>query len=368
MSGARGAARRPLARALLDWYDGARRDLPWRRAPSPYRTLVSEFMLQQTAVATVEPFFARFVERFPDVRALAAASEDQVTALWSGLGYYTRARNLHRAARAVVERHAGAIPATEEALRGLPGIGPYTAAAVAAIAFGARTFALDGNAVRVLARLHGVTDPVDLAATRTALRALGQGDTPARRAGDFVQAVMELGATVCTPRGPRCAACPLAARCHARRAGNAAALPVKSPKRARRAVRVACACVVRDGEVLLVRHLSGLLAGTWTLPSIELDGARDVGGGRELGGASGARAATRSAGVTVAALSFRGQVRHVFTHRDLTAEVFRVSPGTGARPSAGVETRWVAPDAMGALGISTFTRKTLAVALGPDRP
>jgi A/G-specific adenine glycosylase len=360
----------PLAAALLGWYDGARRDLPWRLDPSPYRTLVSEFMLQQTVVATVRPFFARFVDRFPDVRALADASEDQVTALWSGLGYYARARNLHRATRAVVERHGGDIPAQEEALRALPGIGPYTAAAVAAIAFGARTFALDGNAVRVLARLHGVSDPCDRPATRAALRALGQADTPAERPGDFVQAVMELGATVCTPRAPRCADCPLARRCHAHRAGNADALPVKSPKRARRVVRIACACVVRAGRVLLVRRPAGLLAGTWTLPAVEL--GRGTGDAR---GESGARAATMAAGVSVAALSYRGEVRHVFTHRDVTAEVFRVEPAAGrAAGRDGAETRWVAPGALATIGVSTFTRKTLAVAMAsrrdnrPDRP
>ena len=143
-----------IARALLRWYDRAKRDLPWRRDPSPYKTLVSEFMLQQTVVATVEPYFARFIARFPDLASLAAASDEDVTALWSGLGYYARARNLRRAAAAIVADHGGAIPASEAALRALPGIGPYTAAAVAAIAFDARAFALDGNTMRVLARLR----------------------------------------------------------------------------------------------------------------------------------------------------------------------------------------------------------------------
>jgi A/G-specific adenine glycosylase len=342
------------AAALLEWYDRVARDLPWRRAPSPYKTLVSEFMLQQTVVATVAPFFDRFVARFPEVRALAAAAEDEVSALWSGLGYYTRARNLHRAAREVVERHGGEIPRDEETLRALPGVGPYTAAAVAAIAFGARTFALDANAGRVMARLHGVAEPVDRPATRARLQQLGQGIVPPARAGDFAQAVMELGATVCVPRAPRCERCPLAAACQARRDGTAAALPVKSPKRARPVVRVACACVVRAGRVLLVRRDAGLLAGTWTLPSATIDGA---------GPPAAARAAARGAGVAPVSVAHRGQVRHVFTHRDVTADVFTVS----ARGTKGGQGRWVSPDALGSLGISTFTRKTLAVGLSARR-
>ncbi|MDB4983125.1 MAG: mutY, partial [Myxococcales bacterium] len=202
-----------IAAPLLRWYDEEKRDLPWRRAPSPWKTLVSEFMAQQTVIATVIPYFERFLTRFPEVAALAAASEDDVTALWSGLGYYARARNLHKAARAVVDRHDGVMPETEEALRALPGIGPYTAAAVAAIGFGARAFALDGNAARVLARLFDTPASIDLPATRAALHARGLAEVPTRRAGDFNQAVMELGATVCGPRAPRCSACPLAAVC-----------------------------------------------------------------------------------------------------------------------------------------------------------
>jgi A/G-specific adenine glycosylase len=350
----------PIAARLLAWYDGARRDLPWRRAPSAWKTLVSELMLQQTGVAVVVPFFERFLARFPDARALAAADEGEVVALWSGLGYYTRARNLHRAARAIVERHGGEVPGREDDLGALPGVGPYTAAAVAAIAFGAPTFALDGNAARVMARLHGVRDPIDRPATRAALRAAGQALVPAARAGDFAQAVMELGALVCTPRAPRCDACPLRAACRARRDGDAAALPVKSARPERPRVRVACACVVRGGRVLLVHSDVGLLAGTWTLPSAAI--------GADGASAGAARAAARAAGVTVGRLALRGQVRHVFTHRDVTADVFEAAPRPGSRVAEGGERRWVDPGALEALGISTFTRKTLAAALGPPRP
>ena len=226
-----------VARPLLDWYAAHRRDLPWRRTPSPYWTLVSEFMLQQTVVAAAIPYFERFVVRLPDLRALAAASENEVLALWSGLGYYARGRNLHRTARAVVDRHGGELPTDEAALLELPGVGPYTAAAIAAIAFGRRTFALDGNAARVVARLAGITAPIDSSTTRERLRVVGQTWVPRLRAGDFAQAVMELGATVCVPRKPDCSVCPLVAVCVARRRNLVASIPVKKSRPQKQVVR-----------------------------------------------------------------------------------------------------------------------------------
>lgn len=346
-----------IARPLLRWYDGAQRDLPWRREPSPYKTLVSEFMLQQTVVATVLPYFARFIARFPDVAALAAAGEDEVTALWSGLGYYARARNLHKAAKAVVERHRGALPSSEEALRELPGIGPYTAAAVAAIGFGERAFALDGNGARVWARLLAERASIDLPATRKALHARGLAEVPAARAGDFNQAVMELGATVCTPRSPRCEECPVAKACGAHAAGDAARIPVRKAKRAKKVVRVACcACVDGAGRVLLVRRQSGLLAGTWALPAVELED--DETADRAVG------AAVRELGVVAGRLVARGEVRHVFTHRDVTVEVFRTRARARRSRDGHATRRWLAPEAMADVGISSFTRKTLDAALG----
>ena len=348
------------ARALLRWYDGAKRDLPWRRDPSPYRTLVSEFMLQQTVVATVEPYFARFIARFPDVASLAAAGDDQVTALWSGLGYYARARNLRRAAAAIMADHGGAIPSSEAALRALPGIGPYTAAAVAAIAFDARAFALDGNTMRVLARLTGERRPVDMPATRAALHARGLAEVPRRRAGDFNQAFMELGALVCTPRNPRCDGCPLAAGCRARAEGRAASLPRKRPRAERPVVRVVCACITDGARVLVVKRRAGLLAGTWSLPEAAARGARprpEIEGklARQLAEATGAR---------VAGVAYRGAVRHVFTHRDVTAELFRVDVAASGPPAP--DRRWVSPDGLGALGVSIFARKNVAMGVGAE--
>ncbi len=353
-----------IARALLRWYDRTKRDLPWRRAPTPYKTLVSELMLQQTTVAAVIPYFARFIARFPTLASLAAASEDEVTALWSGLGYYARARNLRRAAVAAVGDHGGELPRTEAALGELPGLGPYTAAAVAAIAFGARTFALDGNGARVMARLGGVTDSIDLPATRLLLRAAGTREVPRGRPGDFTQAVMELGATVCTPRNPRCDDCPLGSSCAARAAGTVDQIPRRTKRVARPVVRVACACVTDGARVLLVRRGPGLLAGTWSLPEAIVasvsgaarasDAARDV-----------ARRVAAEVGVRAVAVEHHGAVRHVFTHRDVTAEVFRIEVARAGRARAGQ--RWVAPAGMRELGVSSFTRKTVALGLGSKR-
>ncbi|HEY2900659.1 MAG TPA: A/G-specific adenine glycosylase [Polyangia bacterium] len=347
------------AAALLAWYDGVRRDLPWRRVRSPYRTLVSEFMLQQTVVATVLPYFDRFLARFPDLRALAAAREDDVLALWSGLGYYARARNLHKAAQAVVANHGGEIPADEAALATLPGVGAYTASAVAAIAFDAPTFALDGNGARVMARLHGVTEVIDGPAARARLRALGQALVPARRAGDFTQAVMELGALVCSATGPACLACPLRATCVAKKKGITAVIPARKTKAPRPTARVACAYVTQSGRVLLVRRPKGqLLASTWALPSAPVVGAADA--------SEVARQAARQSGVMVGRQrpQFRGQVRHIFTHRDLTAEVYAVAARTAEAATSASDSarRWVAADELPTLGISSFTRKTLAAA------
>jgi A/G-specific adenine glycosylase len=372
-----------IAAPLLGWFDRHRRDLPWRRSASPYRTLVSEFMLQQTGVATVAPYFDRFTARFPTLPALAAAAEEEVTALWSGLGYYARARNLRRAAIAVMERHGGQLPADEETLRALPGVGAYTAAAVAAIAFDRRAFALDGNGVRVLARLYAVRDAVNLPATRARLQGLGQALVPARRAGDFNQAVMELGALICAPKVPRCAQCPVRSSCAAAAAGVAEALPVKHPRAARRSIRIACALVMRAGQVLLVRRQAGeLLAGTWALPSAVVDAGAEP--------HAVARAAAARHGIITGRPSFRGQIRHVFTHRDLTAEVFVVperrsssrrrstttsSTSTSSSSAAPLATarageperRWASPQGLARLGISSFTRKTLAAGLDGDK-
>ena len=354
----------PIAPSLLRWYDRTKRDLPWRRDPTPYKTLVSELMLQQTTVAAVIPFFERFIARFPTLAALAAASEDEVTALWSGLGYYARARNLRRAAVAAVGEHGGELPRTEVALGELPGLGPYTAAAVAAIAFGARTFALDGNGARVMARLGDLSDSIDLPATRLRLRAAGTREVPRGRPGDFTQAVMELGATVCTPRNPRCDDCPVRTSCAAHAAGTVGEIPRRTKRVARPVVRVACACVTDGARVLLVRRGRGLLAGTWSLPEAVVASASGVDGASDAA-RDVVRRVADEVGVRAIAVEHHGAVRHVFTHRDVTAEVFRIEVPRAGRPRA--DQRWVAPAGMKELGVSSFTRKTVALGLGAKR-
>jgi A/G-specific adenine glycosylase len=262
---------RPDAGALLAWYDRHRRDLPWRAPPGrradPYRVWLSEIMLQQTTVATVGPYFDRFVARFPDLHALAAAPLDAVLHLWQGLGYYARARNLHACARAVVARNGGEFPDDPAALRALPGIGDYTAAAIAAIAFDQPLAAVDGNAERVVARLFAERTPLPAAKPR--LRALAAALVPGARAGDFAQALMDLGATICTPRRPRCILCPWRQDCAAAASGIAEELPALAEKPERPLRYGVVFWLTRpDGAVLLRRRPEkGLLGGMIELQS-----------------------------------------------------------------------------------------------------
>ncbi|SMF68775.1 A/G-specific adenine glycosylase [Allosphingosinicella indica] len=255
---------------LLRWYDVHARDLPWRakpgETPDPYRVWLSEVMLQQTTVAAVRSYFARFTERWPTVDALAEADEGEVMAAWAGLGYYARARNLVACARAVAEEHDGIFPDTEEGLRALPGIGAYTAAAIATIAFGRRAVVVDANVERVVTRLFAIETP--LAAARPEIRARTDTITPDDRAGDFAQAMMDLGATICTPRNPACAICPLSDICTARRRGDPEAFPVKAPRAARPHRHGDAYWVEYRGQVLLVRRpAKGLLGGMLALPT-----------------------------------------------------------------------------------------------------
>jgi len=283
--------------ALLCWYAVDKRRLPWRAQsgvrPDPYRVWLSEVMLQQTTVAAVKPYFERFTTRWPTVRALAAAEDGALMAAWAGLGYYARARNLLACARAVVADHQGRFPDEEIELRKLPGIGPYTAAAIAAIAFGKRAVVVDGNVERVIARLHALAEP--LPAARPRIRALTDAMTPDGSAGDFAQAMMDLGATICTPRSPACGRCPISAHCAAFAQGRPEAYPVKAAKAARPHRRGTAYWLEHDGHVLLVRRPpKGLLGGMLAFPEAEP-----------------ATAQWRDAGA----------VDHVFTHFALTMEL-----------------------------------------------
>ncbi|WP_195984270.1 A/G-specific adenine glycosylase [Clostridium sp. D33t1_170424_F3] len=260
-----------IVRPLLNWYDRNARSLPWRDRPEPYRVWVSEIMLQQTRVEAVKPYFARFMEELPTVAALAAAPEQQLMKLWEGLGYYSRARNLQRAAQVLVEQYDGKLPADYEELLRLPGIGPYTAGAVASIAFQIPAPAVDGNVLRVVMRLTASRDNISEPAVKRAVEEQIRQVIPQDRPGDFNQAMMELGATVCGPGGePRCLVCPLAGLCEGNRLGVARELPVKAKKKARRIEEKTVFLLVYSGELAIRRREdSGLLAGLWELPSAE---------------------------------------------------------------------------------------------------
>jgi len=261
-------ARPALSRKLLSWYDRHRRDLPWRRTSDPYAIWLSEIMLQQTQVATAVPYFERFIASFPDVRSLAEAPLDDILRAWAGLGYYARARNLHRAACIITARHGGLIPQNVEELRRLPGLGRYTAAAIASIAFGSPVPAIDGNVTRVVVRLTGLSGDPRLAAERRRIESFAERLMPRRRCGDFNQAMMELGATICLPGGrARCAECPLRRECRAYQADRVAEIPpARSGSPQLTETRLLVAIQDRSLWLFLRREESGLWGGLWELP------------------------------------------------------------------------------------------------------
>jgi A/G-specific adenine glycosylase len=344
----------PDAAALLSWYDRHRRDLPWRAPPGgaadAYRVWLSEIMLQQTTVATVAPYFDRFVARFPDVFALAAASLDEVLGLWQGLGYYARARNLHACARMVVARHGGVFPESAAALSALPGIGGYTACAIAAIAFDRPEAAVDGNVERVVARLFAVKEPLPAAKPR--LRALARRLVPQSRAGDFAQAMMDLGATICTPRRPACALCPWRECCAAAAAGLAETIPALAPKPQRpQRYGVAFWLVRPDGCVLLRRRPEkGLLGGMIEIPSTPW---------RDEPWTFAEALAAAPCGARWSPLP--GSVRHGFTHFRLELSVLA---GGTAEPVDGI---WSAVDRLSEHALPTLMKKVVRHALSAKR-
>lgn len=339
------ASNQTISSRLLHWYDAHARDLPWRvrpgePAPDPYRVWLSEVMLQQTTVAAVKPYFEKFVRTWPTVQALAAAEEADVMSAWAGLGYYSRARNLVKCARAVAD--LGSFPTSEEELRKLPGLGDYTAAAVAAIAFGERAVVVDANVERVVARLCAITDP--LPAAKKAIKAKADEITPEGRAGDFAQAMMDLGATICTARNPKCLLCPLVDDCAGRLQGIAAELPKKAPKKPKPERAGNAYWIEREGAVWLVtRPGEGMLGGMRALPD---DGwtARSDGSGEPP---------------IVGQWSTLGAVRHVFTHASLTLSVSRYEGGHQPRS----EGEWWPVDRIDEAGLPTLFAKAARLAL-----
>ena len=350
------ALRRSLRRRLLDWYDAEGRDLPWRTkgAPGdPYRVWLSEIMLQQTTVATVIPYFQNFIRRWPELPALAAAGLDDVLIAWQGLGYYARARNLHACVQVLCAEHEGRFPGDEAGLRSLPGIGPYTAAAIAAIAFDRPAAVVDGNVERVMARLFAITAP--LPGSKALLAQAAAGLAPRRRPGDYAQALMDLGATVCTPRAPDCGACPWRRSCRARANGIAADLPRRIKKKPRPTRYALAYWVARpDGAVLLRRRAeSGLLGGMMEVPSTPWRAQ-----------AWAISDAARHAPVAAHWSAVPGTIGHTFTHFHLEMTVIK------GRACAGDTTLgvWALPADFGNYALPTLMKKIARHALAHDGP
>jgi A/G-specific adenine glycosylase len=354
-----GLEEQALADIVLAWYDRERRHLPWRAAPhqksDPYCVWLSEIMLQQTTVKAVLPRYAVFLRRWPDVKALADADLGEVLATWAGLGYYARARNLHACARAVVEQHGGKFPATEAELRTLPGIGDYTAAAVAAIAYGQQATPVDGNIERVVARLFAVATP--LPGAKGEIRALAETLTPENRPGDFAQALMDLGATICTPRRPACGLCPLRLDCRGLAAGLAEVLPYREEKGERPVRRGAAFVAIRsDGAVLLrERPLRGLLGGMLETPSTPWEDAAPNG-----------KSVRDHAPVEADWQKLPGLVEHTFTHFHLELSVYRAGVGLDAVPKREAEPercRWLKLRDLAGAALPSVMRKVISHAV-----
>ncbi|MEM9838348.1 MAG: A/G-specific adenine glycosylase [Pseudomonadota bacterium] len=327
-----------FADALLTWYDREARVLPWRTPPGqgttdPYHVLVSEVMLQQTTVAVVTTRFQAFLNQFPDVFALAMADEADVLAAWAGLGYYRRARSLHACAKAVVAEHDGVFPQDEATLKSLPGIGDYTAAAIAAIAFDQHAVVVDGNIERVMARVAAIDEP--LPKGKKAIKEAVAGVTPAAHCGDFAQAMMDLGARICRPKSADCLLCPVRSFCISQKSGDPTVLPVKAPKKEKKEVRGTIYVIINDdGDVLCEdRPTDGLFAGMLGLPGGGWDG--------------------RSVPTVAGEPELSGTVTHILTHRRLEIDVYKTD-----HPQSDVEGRWL-PAADAAAAMPTLFRKAL---------
>ena len=336
-----------LSALLLAWYDENKRVLPFRGTKDPYRIWVSEIMLQQTRTETVGAYYERFLARFPDVFALADAPEEDVLKCWEGLGYYSRARNLHRAARIVARELGGAFPGDPGSLGRLPGIGDYTAAAVASIAFDCPAPAMDGNLTRVLSRFHGVREDVGIPSVKQRLAALARQDMPPARCGDFNQALMDLGAMVCTPGTPDCASCPLNTLCDACRAGDAEELPVKTAARPPREVEMTVSLVTCRDRIFMTQRKEALLKGLWVYHLTESKNRADV------------EKSLKSLGIRGQFQEALGPARHIFTHRiwNMTLCHFRAET-TDCR-----EGKFVSADEMALLPIPTAMRTAKEKAL-----
>jgi A/G-specific adenine glycosylase len=350
--------RTPDPQPLLRWYDSAARTLPWRMAPGsklpvdPYRVWLSEIMLQQTTVAAVIAYFNRFTHDYPSVAELAAAPLDDILTRWAGLGYYARARNLHKCAQAIVADHGGQFPQSEAALLALPGIGPYTAAAIASIAFDQRAIVVDGNVERVISRLFRVQTP--LPQSRPDIRTLTDRLTPAMRCGDFAQAMMDLGATICTPTSPQCGICPWHDVCEARSAGDVLSYPRKAAKTVRPTRFGLAFWLEADGHVWLRRRPpKGLLGGMTEMPSSQWSSDYDF------------ATALRAAPVPAKWQRIEGRAVHIFTHFKLELDVVRATLPAKINLEQGF---WQPLSTVAAAGLPTALRKVAELILSTQEP
>ncbi len=342
----------PIAKKLLRWYAAQKRSLPWRVDPQPYAVWVAEIMAQQTRLESMLPYYKRWMRRYPSVRTLARSTEQDVLTLWEGLGYYSRGRNLRRAAQVIMKQHGGHLPSTVEELRQLPGIGAYTAGAIASVAFGVDAPAVDGNAVRVLSRVFDVALPATSAPGQKLFWVLAAEHLPAGRAADYNQALMDLGAQICKPRQPRCGVCPLRTECRAAALGIQAQRPVKV--RAQRSPRrhYAAGVVQQRGRVLVMqRPPVGLLAGMWEFPNAPLRGRR------------GANAALRkelkqSLGLALPFKTRLGEFEHTYSHFSVLLQVFH-HPLNGVRPKVNTQRkhRWLSIRQLGSLPMGKLDRR-----------
>ncbi len=358
---ARAEALKPTLRsALLGWFDREQRPLPWRASRDPYAIWVSEVMLQQTQVERVKGYWSRFIARFPTVQALADAELPDVLGLWRGLGYYGRARNLHKAAKVIVERHAGRLPDDVAALGELPGFGRYTTGAVASIAFGTAAPLVDGNVARVFSRLFELGGKPGEKQREAELWDVAQGLVEGGRPGDWNQALMELGATVCTPSNPLCLICPARQACGALASGRVDAFPPPRPQPKRKALELAVAVAFTKGKVLLARRSDAdrLFGGLWELPAFTIE--RGLRGADVLERALGKKA---SIGAELAV------IQRTLTHRDLTLRLHpvRMPPGRPKPTDAHVEWRWIVPADAEALGMSSAMQRALEAAVPSGR-
>ena len=347
---------------LLGWFRQAARDLPWRRTRDPYAVWLSEVILQQTRVDQGLPYYERFIQTFPTVHALAAAEESDVLKLWEGLGYYSRARNLHRAAKQIVDEYGGAFPETASELTKLPGVGPYTAGAVASIAFGERVPVVDGNVKRVLARLYAIEESIDSGPVSARLWELARTLVSKRHPGDFNQALMELGARVCTPKQPDCPRCPLRRQCDAYAAGIASDLPVRRARKAVPHKELAVAAMRRNGRYLIVRRPpNGLLGGLWEFPNGPMEPGEDPARALE-------RIAASLAGVGVKPGKLVASVNHAYSHLKVTMTVYLCDAADGEvmlREHTAAE--WVHPGAFKQYAFPKAHHKFLPL-LGEEAP